>query len=46
MKLNFEQDRMITLADLQNVSIQSMHAVLLRYISYVDMQSYQTMHQL
>ena len=30
----------------QNVSIQSLYAVLLLYINCVDMQSYQTMHQL
>ena len=31
---------------LRNVLIQSLHTVLLLYISYVDMQSSQTMHQL
>ena len=34
------------MADFQNVSIQSLYAVLLRYINYVDRQSYQTVHQL
>ena len=33
-------------ADFQNVSIQSLYAVQLRYINCVDMQSYQAMHQL
>ena len=34
------------MTDFQNVSIQSLYAVLLCCINYVDMQSYQTMHQL
>ena len=33
-------------AAFQNVSIQSLYAVLLLYTNYVDMQSNQTMHQL
>ena len=34
------------MADFQNISVQSLYAVLLRYINYVDKQSYQAMHQL
>ena len=36
----------IIMAAFQNVSIPSLYAVLLLYTNYVDMQSYQTMHQL
>ena len=35
-----------TMAAFQNVSIHSLHAVLLLYINYVDVQSNQIMHQL
>ena len=36
----------IWMAAFENVSIQSLYAVILLYINYVDMQSNQTMHQL
>ena len=35
-----------SLADFQNVSIPTSYTIQLRYINYVDMQSYQTMQQL
>ena len=46
----FNFNRLVKLAHIlaafQNVSIQSLYAVLLWNITYVDMQSYQTLHQL
>ena len=37
---DFNFDASCGKADFQNVSIQSLYAVLFRFINYVDMQSY------